>query len=62
MSNQYNIKLTFSTVGSLFAEDKNHLLSYLPEKKPTYLNEKLSPYSILHLIKNTANLYNAKRR
>lgn len=42
---KYQIKATFATVGLLFFEDKVELLSNLPEKQPSYINKKLSPYS-----------------
>ena len=52
MSEQYGIKLTFSTVGLLFAKDKNELLNYIPKQKPSYKIEKLNPY---HLIDSNGN-------
>ena len=52
ISDRYNIKLTFSTVGLLFAKDKNEILSYLPKKKPTYTLEKLNPYQLIDSIGN----------
>ncbi len=41
---RYNISATFATVGFLFHKTKKQLLGNLPISKPTYLNEKLSPY------------------
>ena len=41
---EHQIKGTFSTVGFLFFETKNDLLRNLPEIKPAYTNQKLSPY------------------
>ncbi|MEH6538366.1 MAG: polysaccharide deacetylase [Psychroserpens sp.] len=52
MSDKYNVKITFSTVGFLFAEDKTDLFKYIPENKPTYLIEKFSPYPLLESIGN----------
>ena len=43
--NEYGIRATFSTVGFLFAEDKEELLSTIPENKPTYVDRNLSPYN-----------------
>lgn len=40
----YNIRATFATVGFLFHKTKKQLLENLPTNKPTYKNEKLSPY------------------
>jgi hypothetical protein len=48
----YGVKLTFSTVGFLFAENKKNLFEFLPENKPTYKNETFSPYSLLDSIGN----------
>jgi len=54
--NQYNIKVTFSTVGFLFAKNKHELLSYLPAIKPTYSNEAYNVYTTeLNTIGNDEN-------
>lgn len=53
LSDQYGVKLTFSTVGLLFAENKEDLISHFPEQKPSYLNEKFSPYPIVPNIGNS---------
>jgi peptidoglycan/xylan/chitin deacetylase (PgdA/CDA1 family) len=50
LSNTYNVKLTFSTVGFLFAKDKEELLKYAPNKKPEYLKTKLNPYALVNNI------------
>jgi hypothetical protein len=42
---KYHINATFATVGFLFFNNKKDLINNLPEKKPQYLNSKLSPYS-----------------
>lgn len=52
LSDMYGVKLTFSTVGFLFAENKKNLFEFLPENKPTYKNETFSPYSLLDSIGN----------
>lgn len=44
MFNEFNINATFATVGFLFFDTKEKLLSHLPEKKPHYSNAHLSPY------------------
>jgi hypothetical protein len=49
----YNIKLSFATVGFLFAKDKEELLEYSPQLKPTYANSNFSPYSLFENIGNT---------
>lgn len=50
LSKKYDVKITFATVGFLFAKDKEELLAYSPEKKPTYHNSKYSPYPLLDTI------------
>ncbi|RKE95299.1 polysaccharide deacetylase family protein [Ichthyenterobacterium magnum] len=47
---QYNVKLTFSTVGFLFAQNKKELLKYAPKNKPTYNNKIYNPYSLINSI------------
>jgi len=42
---QYNIKATFATVGFLFCETKDELLTNIPIVKPLYKNQNLSPYN-----------------
>lgn len=44
MFKKYNIHATFATVGFLFFENKEELISNLPEKKPRYSNHNFSPY------------------
>lgn len=44
---KYNVKLTFSTVGFLFAKDKKGLKKFIPQLKPTYDNKLLSPYRLI---------------
>lgn len=47
----YDFKVTFATVGFLFAENKEELLAYLPENKPSYSNQDYNVYDReLHLI------------
>ncbi len=41
---KYGIKATFSTVGFLFAKNKEELLAYCPSVKPGYHDAELSPY------------------
>jgi hypothetical protein len=55
MSDRYEIKLTFSTVGLLFAKDKNDILNHLPPKKPSYILDKLNPYYLIDTIGNDEN-------
>ncbi|TJY33437.1 polysaccharide deacetylase family protein [Pontimicrobium aquaticum] len=52
LSDKYNIKLTFATVGFLFAKDKNDLVTHAPKDKPSYKNNKLNPYLLLDSIGN----------
>lgn len=50
LSNEFDVRLTFATVGFLFAADKNELLHFSPVDKPDYINRKLDPYSFLESI------------
>lgn len=43
-----NIRATWATVGFLFAENKQDLLSYLPSKKPQYMSNVISSYKYIH--------------
>ncbi len=45
LSNQYDIKLTFATVGFLFNKNKEDFVANTPSLTPTYSNKKFSPYS-----------------
>ena len=42
--NEYNIKATFATVGFIFAKDKNELLHFSPQIKPTFTNSRYNVY------------------
>lgn len=53
LSNEFDVRLTFATVGFLFAEDKNELLRFIPDHKPEYRNTKLDPYAFMESIGNT---------
>ncbi|MEO8933449.1 MAG: polysaccharide deacetylase family protein [Xanthomarina sp.] len=50
LAEEYNVKLTFATVGFLFAENKEELLKSNPNLLPNYSNPKFSPYRILNSI------------
>ena len=41
---KYNIHVSFSTVGFLFAKNKKELFQYLPKKRPSYTNTNFSAY------------------
>tara|TARA_R110002012_G_scaffold81945_2_gene207398 strand:- start:81027 stop:82025 length:999 start_codon:yes stop_codon:yes gene_type:complete len=47
LAGDYQITLTFATVGLLFAKNKNDLLAALPSDKPTYLNSQFNPYNLI---------------
>lgn len=47
LSNLYNVKLTFATVGFLFAKDKSDLILHCPENRPSYQRPELNPYPII---------------
>ena len=42
---KYDIHATFATVGMLFFNNKEELLDGLPERKPTYEDPHISPYT-----------------
>ena len=48
----YNIHGTWATVGFLCFEQKTELIAALPQKKPKYINKKLSPYKYIKSIGN----------
>lgn len=48
----YNIRATWATVGFLFAKDKEQLISFIPDNKPTYTNELLSSYNYMEIVGN----------
>ena len=41
---RFGVRCTWATVGLLFFDDKEELLQYLPEVRPSYANPALSPY------------------
>lgn len=47
---EYKIKATWATVGYLLAKDKAQLLSFIPNIKPTYKNDRLSSYNLIEQI------------
>jgi peptidoglycan/xylan/chitin deacetylase (PgdA/CDA1 family) len=49
---RYGIKATFSTVGFLFAKNKEELIAYCPAVKPVYNDTNLSPYPEIPAIGN----------
>jgi Polysaccharide deacetylase len=44
MFERYGVHCTWATVGLLFFDDKEELLQYLPDARPSYANPALSPY------------------
>ncbi len=42
---KYKVKATYATVGFLFHENKQELLNFIPEIKPSYKDSNLSPYT-----------------
>jgi|TARA_B110000090_G_C13380006_1_gene445417 hypothetical protein len=56
LCDKYDVKLTFATVGMLFAKTKKELLNFNPELKPTYTNLKFNPYQLVNSVgKNEEN-------
>ena len=41
---QYQIHVTWATVGAMMSKNKEEFLQFLPEKKPNYQDKNLSPY------------------
>jgi len=48
--NRNEVKITFATVGFLFAKSKNEIQSYTPKTKPNYTDKSLNPYSLIETI------------
>jgi len=46
----YNAKLSFATVGLLFAKSKEDILKFAPNLKPTYTDTSFSPYQYINTI------------
>jgi peptidoglycan/xylan/chitin deacetylase (PgdA/CDA1 family) len=44
LCNEFDVRITFSTVGFLFAKNRTELQNYLPAEKPAYADARLSPY------------------
>ncbi|WP_338733808.1 polysaccharide deacetylase family protein [Mangrovimonas cancribranchiae] len=56
VSRQYNISLTFATVGFLFATSKDELIQLSPQITPSYFNKNFSPYKLIkHIGDNEKN-------
>ena len=54
---KYRISCTWATVGALFANNKQDLLSLMPQKKPNYDNPKLSSYMYMDKIEEESKLH-----
>ncbi|MDO6596784.1 polysaccharide deacetylase family protein [Oceanihabitans sp. 2_MG-2023] len=52
LSDKYNIKLTFASVGFLLAKNKEEIIRFSPKIKPSYSNSNFSPYRLLNEIGN----------
>lgn len=52
---KYGLRGTFSTVGFLFAKNKEELLTHCPEVKPNYQDPNLSPYNFFSTVGNNEN-------
>ena len=50
LSDTYNIKLTFATVGFLFSKNKEELVAFSPKTKPSYNFSTFSPYRLIENI------------
>jgi len=47
LSDTYGVKLTFATVGLLFAENKATIKEHMPQNIPNYSDKNLNPYRLL---------------
>ncbi|GGD41016.1 polysaccharide deacetylase family protein [Muriicola marianensis] len=47
LAEEYGVKLTFATVGFLFARNKEEILKFSPGSKPSYQNLALDPYLLI---------------
>ena len=54
---RFGIHATWATVGMLFAKGPQDLSPFLPANRPSYISEKLSPYSFLHSLREGDPLY-----
>jgi peptidoglycan/xylan/chitin deacetylase (PgdA/CDA1 family) len=43
---EFGVAATWATVGFLFAESRDELLQFAPERRPSYRNEALNPYAL----------------
>lgn len=43
-----NIKVTWATVGFLFAKNREQLLEFLPQEKPAYVDPMFNSYNLFH--------------
>lgn len=50
LAERYGVSCTWATVGLLFFDDRDELLSALPEVRPRYANPELSPYARMSAI------------
>ena len=55
LSDKYRIKLTFATVGFLFAKSKEELIQCSPKLKPSYNKSTFNPYRLIDSIGNNAS-------
>ncbi len=52
---KYDVKLTFATVGMLFAKNKADLQKFSPKNKPSYNDNNLDPFRLIHSIGDSEN-------
>ncbi len=50
LSNKYGVRLTFATVGFLFAKNREELKRFAPTLRPSYVDKSLNPYLLLDVI------------
>lgn len=55
LSNTYDIKLTFATVGLLFASNKDEIKKYTPNSIPNYTDQNLNPFKLIDCIGENEN-------
>ncbi|AOW20101.1 polysaccharide deacetylase family protein [Urechidicola croceus] len=52
LCDKYGVKITFATVGMLFANSKEELLKFNPKLIPSYTNQSLNPFNLIDSIGN----------
>ena len=57
LSKAHGVKLTFATIGFLFANNKSDALNYIPKEKPNYTDRSLNAYELFDTIDQKTSKY-----